>query len=144
MSLLLKRLAVAVAVFVISGSAVLIGTIFLFVALYSWFGEFLRPWVAALATAGVLFGFAGTIVLLGFALMSSLRRRPRPRYEWLLELLNAPDGLSAAAIGSLLGRRLQAFARKNTQTTVIASLIAGLAIGISPGLRTLLRDILKD
>ena len=144
MGLILKRLAVAVAVFVISGSAVLIGTIFLFVALYSWFGEFLRPWVAALATAGVLFGFAGTIVLLGFALMSSLRRKPRPRYEWLLELLNAPDGLSAAAIGNLLGRRLQSFARTNTQTTVIASLIAGLAIGISPGLRTLLRDILKD
>jgi hypothetical protein len=144
MTSLLKRLAVAVAVFVIGGAAVLVATFFLFAALYFWFEEFLRPSMAALATAGSLLGFAGLVVILGAALSALLRRRPRRDNSWLLELLNAPDGLSAAAIGNLIGRRLQAFARENTQATIIASLLAGIALGISPGLRTLLRDLLKE
>ncbi len=144
MSLLLKRLAVAVAVFVIGGAAVLVATFFLFTALYLWFAELLRPPLAALATAGVLMGFACVVLLLGVAAAAVLKRKPRQRFAWLLELLEAPDGLSAAAIGNLIGRRLQSFARKNAQTTIIASLLAGLAIGVSPGLRALLRDILKD
>jgi hypothetical protein len=144
MTLLLKRLAVAVAVFVLSGAAVLIATFFLFASIYFWFAENLSPPAAALATAGVLIGFAVLVIALGALLIASFKRRPRQRYAWLMELLDAPDGLSAAAIGNVLGRRLQAFARENAQATVIASLVAGLAIGISPGLRSLLRDILKD
>lgn len=144
MTLLLKRLAVAVAVFVISGAAVLVATIFLFTALFLWFEEFLRPSMAALATAGILLGFAGLVALVGAAVIAALKRKPRRDYAWLLDLLNAPEGLSAVAIGNLIGRRLQAFARENAQTTIIASLLAGLVLGISPGLRTLLRDILKD
>lgn len=144
MALLLKRLAVAVAVFVVSGAAVLVATFFLFAALYLWFGEILRPPLAALATAGVLLGFALLVIISGIAIGASLKRKPSKRFEWLLELLEAPDGLSAAAIGNLIGRRLQSFARRNAQTTIVASLLAGLAIGISPGLRALLRDVLKD
>jgi hypothetical protein len=144
MSTLLKRLGIAVAVFVISGAAVLVATFFLFAAFYFWFEEFLRPPLAALATAGSLLGFALIVIVLGFAVSASLKRKPRKRFDWLLELLEAPDGMSAAAIGTTIGRRLQSFARKNTQTTIIASLLAGLAIGISPGLRALLRDILKE
>lgn len=144
MTVLLKRLAVAAAVFVFSGAAMLVATVFLFTALYLWFAEVLRPPLAALATAGVLVGFAVLVIGLGFAAAAALKRKPRNRFDWLLELLEAPDGLSAAAIGNLIGRRLQSFARKNTQTTIVASLLAGLAIGISPGLRALLRDILKD
>lgn len=144
MGLLLKRLAVAVAVFVISGAAVLVATFFLFASLYFWFQETLSPPLAALATAGVLLGFALLVIVLGFVIMTNLKRKPRKRFDWLLELLNAPDGLSAAAIGNLIGRQLQKFARENAQTTIIASLLAGLAIGISPGLRALLRDVLKD
>ena len=144
MTLLLKRLAVAVAIFVISGAAVLVATFFLFAALYLWFGEILRPPLAALATAGVLLGFALLVIIFGVAIGASLKRKPSKRFEWLLELLEAPDGLSAAAIGNLIGRRLQSFARRNAQTTIVASLLAGLAIGISPGLRALLRDVLKD
>ncbi len=144
MSLLLKRLAVAVAVFVICGAAVLVATFFLFAALYLRFAELLRPPLAALATAGVLMGFACAVLLLGLVISAALKRKPRRRFDWLLELLEAPDGLSAAAIGNLIGRRLQSFARKNAQATIVASLLAGLAIGISPGLRALLRDILKD
>jgi len=144
MGLLLKRLAVAVAVFVISGAAVLIATLFLFVALYEWFEEFLRPAPAALATAGVLLAFAAVVVVLGWSISSALKRKPRQDFSWLVELLNAPDGLSAVAIGNAIGRRLQSFARKNAQATIIASLVAGVAIGISPGLRNLLRDLLKE
>lgn len=144
MSSLLKRLGVAVAVFVIAGAAVLVATFFFFAAVYFWFAEFLRPAIAALATAGVLVGFAGLVIILGAMLNAAFKRRPRQRFDWLLELLEAPDGLSAAAIGSAIGRRLQNFARENSQATIIASLVAGLAIGISPGLRALLRDILKD
>lgn len=144
MGLLLKRLAVAVAVFVISGAAVLVATFFLFASLYFWFEETLSPPLAALATAGVLLGFALLVIFLGFVVTTSLKRKPSNRFAWLLELLDAPDGLSAAAIGNLIGRRLQKFARENTQATIIASLLAGLAIGISPGLRALLRDVLKD
>lgn len=144
MSLILKRLGVAVAVFVISGAAVFVATVFLFVALYFWFQENLSPPAAALATAAVLLGFAVLVVILGALLVASFKRQPRRRFDWLLELLEAPDGLSAAALGNLIGRRLQNFARENTQATVIASLLAGLAIGISPALRSLLRDILKD
>lgn len=144
MTALLKRLAVGVAVFVISGAAVLVATFFLFAALYFWFGEFLRPPVAALATAGTLLGFAGLVVLLGVTVAASLKRKPRQRFGWLAELLDAPDGLSATAIGNFLGRRLAALAQENTQATIVASLVAGFAIGISPGLRALLREILKD
>ena len=144
MGLLLKRLAVAVAVFVISGAAVLVATFFLFASLYFWFEETFSPPLAALATAGVLLGFAVLVIVAGFIVTANLKRRPRRRFDWLLELLDSPDGLSAAAIGNLIGRRLQKFARENTQTTIIASLLAGLAIGISPGLRALLRDVLKD
>ncbi len=144
MASLLKRLAVAVAVFVVGGAAVLVAIFFLFAALYLWFGEFLQPPVAALATAGVLLGFAGIVVIAGAIASAALRRKPRRDFAWLLELLEAPDGLSAAAIGNLIGRRLQAFARKNAQATIIGSLLAGLALGISPGLRSLLRDVLKD
>lgn len=144
MGLLLKRLGVAVAVFVIAGAAVLVATFFFFASLYFWFEETLSPPVAALATAGVLLGFAFVVVVAGFFITMSLKRKPRNRFDWLLELLDSPDGLSAAAIGNAIGRRLQSFARNNTQTTVIMSLLAGLAIGISPGLRALLRDVLKD
>lgn len=144
MTLILKRLGVAVAVFVIAGAAVLVATIFFFVAVYFWFAENLSPPAAALATAGVLLGFALLVIALGYALVASFKHQPRRRFDWLLELLEAPDGLSAAALGNLMGRRLQKFARENTQATVIASLLAGLAIGISPGLRALLRDVLKD
>lgn len=144
MGLLLKRLGIAVAVFVISGAAVLVATFFFFASLYFWFEETLSAPLAALATAGVLLGFAFAVIVLGFLLMRSLKRKPRNRFDWLLELLDSPDGLSAAAIGNALGRRLQRFARDNTQTTVIVSLVAGLALGISPGLRAMLRDVLKD
>ena len=144
MGLLLKRLGVAVAVFVISGAAVLVATFFFFAALYFWFEETLSPPLAALATAGVLLGFAFAVIVLGFLITRSFKRKPRNRFDWLLELLDSPDGLSAAAIGNAVGRRLQKFARENTQMTVIMSLVAGLAIGISPGLRRLLRDVLKD
>jgi hypothetical protein len=144
MASLLKRLAIAVAVFVIGGAAILVATFFLFAAVYFGFAEFLRPPLAALATAGVLVAFAAIVVLIGATMAAALRRKPRRDYAWLLELLNAPDGLSAVAIGNLLGRRLQNFARENAQATIIGSLLAGLALGISPGLRTLLRDILKE
>jgi hypothetical protein len=144
MSSFLQRLAVAVAVFVISGAAILVATFFFFAALYFWFNEFLHPAAAALATAGVLIGFAVLVVILGVAISSLLKRKPRQRFDWLLDLLDAPDGLSAAAVGNALGRKLSAFAQKNAQATVIASLLAGLAIGISPGLRALLREVLKD
>ncbi|MGB8365969.1 MAG: hypothetical protein ACLQUZ_16040 [Rhizomicrobium sp.] len=144
MALLLKRLAIAVAVFIVGGGAVLVAIFFLFAALYLWFGEFLAPPLAALATAGVLLGFAGFVVILGAIASAVLRRKPRRDFSWFLELLEAPDGLSAVAIGNLIGRRLQAFARKNAPATIIASLLAGLALGISPGLRSLLRDLLKD
>jgi uncharacterized membrane-anchored protein YitT (DUF2179 family) len=132
------------AVFVISGTAVLVATFFFFAAVYFWFAEFLRPPLAALSTMGVLLTFAVLVVVAGALIAMRLKRKPRRRFDWLLELLEAPDGLSAAAIGNLIGRRLQAFARKNTQTTIVASLLAGLAIGVSPGLRALLRDVLKD
>lgn len=144
MGLLLKRLAVAVAVFVISGAAVLVATFFFFASIYFWFEETLSPPLAALATTGVLLGFALAVIVLGLLIIRSLKRKPGNRFAWLLELLEAPDGLSAAAIGNSLGRRLQKFARENTQTTVIVSLVAGLALGISPGLRAMLRDVLKD
>jgi tetrahydromethanopterin S-methyltransferase subunit F len=144
MTSFLKRLAVAVAVFVISGAAVLVATFFLFASIYFWFEENLSPPAAALATAGVLIGFALLVILLGVLLVASFKRRPQQRYAWLIELLDAPDGLSAAAIGNAIGRKLQSFARENAQATVVASLLAGLAIGISPGLRALLRDVLKD
>jgi hypothetical protein len=144
MGLLLKRLAVGIGVFFISGAAVLVATIFLFVALYFWFEENLSPPAAALATASVLLGFALAVIVLGFVTIRMLKRKPRHRFDWLFELIDAPDGLSAAAIGNAIGRRLQRFARDNTQTTVIASLLAGLVIGISPGLRALLRDVLRD
>jgi hypothetical protein len=144
MGLLLKRLGIAIAVFVIGGAAVLVATFFLFAALYLWFEEFLRPSMAALATAGVLLSFAALVIALGAIASAALRRKPRRNYAWLLDLLNAPDGLSAVAIGNLLGRRLQSFARENAQATIIASLLTGLALGISPGLRSLLRDVLKD
>lgn len=145
MGLVLKRLAIAVAVFVVSGAALFIAILFLFAALYLWFEEILRPPLAALATAGILVAFAAIVVVAGTALAASLRRKkPRRDFAWLLELLEAPDGLSAAAIGNLIGRRLQAFARENSGATVIASLIAGVILGISPGLRALLRDILRD
>jgi hypothetical protein len=144
MGLLLKRLGVAVAVFVIAGAAVLVATFFFFAAIYFWFEDTLSPPLAALATAGVLLGFALAVIVAGFLITMSLKRKPRNRFDWLLDLLDAPDGLSAAAIGNAIGRRLQKFALENTQTTVIVSLLAGLAIGISPGLRALLRDVLKD
>lgn len=144
MSTLLKRLAVGMAVFVISGAAVTVATFFFFAAIYFWFAEILSPPLAALATTGALLAFAILIAIAGFAISASLKRKPRKRFDWLLELLEAPDGLSAAAIGNLIGRRLHAFARENTQATIVASLLAGLAIGISPGLRALLRDVLKD
>ena len=144
MSILLKRLAVGMAVFVISGAAVTVATFFFFAAIYFWFNAFLSPPSAALATTGALLAFALLVAIAGFMIAARLKRRPRKRFDWLLELLDAPDGLSAAALGNLLGRRLQAFAKENTQATVVASLLAGLAIGISPGLRALLRDILKD
>lgn len=144
MAVLLKRLAVAVAVFVLAGAAVLVATFFFFAALYLWFEEFLRPPLAALATAGVLVGFAGLVVIVGALISSALKRKPRRDNSWLLELLNAPDGLSAVAIGNLIGRRLATFARENTQATIIASLLAGIALGVSPALRTLLRNILRD
>ena len=145
MSILLKRLAIAVAVFVIAGSAVMIATFFFFAAIYFWFDEILSPPLAALATMGTLLAFALIVIIAGTLIATRLKRsRPRRRFDWLLELLDAPDGLSAAAIGNALGRKLQAFARENTQATIIASLLAGLAIGISPGLRALLRDVLKD
>jgi hypothetical protein len=144
MGLLLKRLGIAIAVFVIGGAAVLVATFFLFASLYLWFEEFLRPATAALATAGVLLAFAALVAVLGAVTSAALKRKPRRDYAWLLDLLNAPDGLSAVAIGNLLGRRLQSFARENAQATIIASLLAGLALGISPGLRSLLRDVLKD
>jgi hypothetical protein len=144
MSILLKRLAIAVAVFVIAGSAVIIATFFFFAAIYFWFDEILSPPLAALATMGVLLAFALIVIVAGAMIATRLKRKPRRRFDWLFELLDAPDGLSAAAIGNALGRKLQTFARQNTQTTIIASLLAGLAIGISPGLRALLRDVLKD
>ncbi len=144
MSTLLKRLAVAVAVFVIAGSAVVVATFFFFAAIYFWFDGFLSPPLAALATTGVLLAFAILVIVAGTLIAIRLKRKPRGRFDWLIELLDAPDGLSAAAIGNALGRRLQTFARQNTQTTIVASLLAGLAIGISPGLRALLRDVLKD
>jgi len=144
MGLLLKRLGIAVAVFVISGAAVLVATFFFFASLYFWFEETLSPPLAALATAGVLMAFALAVIVLGYLISTNLKRKPRNRFDWLLELLDSPDGLSAAAIGNAIGRRLQNFARANTQTTVIMSLVAGLAIGISPALRQLLRDVLKD
>jgi hypothetical protein len=144
MSLLLKRIAVAGAVFVIAGAAVFVATIFFFAAVFFWFREFLGPAAAALATTGSLLGFALVVVALGATIAARFKPKPRQRMDWLIELLNAPDGLSAAAIGNLIGRRIQAFARENTQATIVASLLAGLALGISPGLRTLLRDILKD
>lgn len=144
MALLFKRFAVAIAVFVISGAAILVATFFVFAAIYFCFAEFLRPSLAALATAGSLIAFALLVMIVGWMILTMLRRKPREQWDWLLELLNAPDGLSAVAIGSLIGRRLRAFAEKNAQATIIASLLAGLAVGISPGLRALLRDLLKE
>jgi hypothetical protein len=144
MSVYLKRLAVAVAVFLISGSAVLVATFFFFAAIYFWFNEFLLPAPAALATAGCLLGFALIIILLGAMVASSFKRQPRRRFEWLVDLLNAPEGISAAAIGNALGRRLALFAQDNTKGAVIATFLVGLFLGISPGLRALLRDVLKD
>ena len=144
MSILLKRLAIAVAVFVIAGSAVMIATFFFFAAIYFWFNEILSPPLAALATMGALLAFALVVIVAGTMIATRLKRKPRRRFDWVFELLDAPDGISAAAIGNALGRRLQAFARQNAQTTIVASLLAGLAIGISPGLRALLRDVLKD
>ncbi len=144
MSTLLKRLAVGMAVFVISGAAVFIATIFFFVAIYFGFKEILSPPLAALATTGALLAFAILIVIVGYLLSLSMKRKPRQRFDWLVDLLDSPDGVSAVAIGNALGRRLTAFARENAQATVLASLLAGLAIGISPGLRALLRDVLKE
>ncbi len=88
MGLLLKRLGIAVAVFVISGAAVLVATFFFFASLYFWFQETLSPPLAALATAGVLLGFALAVIVLGFVITTNLKRKPRNRFDWLLELLN--------------------------------------------------------
>ena len=144
MGLLLKRLGVAVAVFVIGGAALLVATFFFFAAIFFWFEEFLRPALAALATAGSLLVFAVFVVLAGWVIGRLLRRKPRRDFGWLVELLNAPNGISAIAIGNAVGRRLQTFARQNTQASVIVSLLAGLAVGISPALRKILRDLLKE
>lgn len=144
MGLLLKRLAVALAVFAISGTAIFIAAIFVFAAVFFRLSEILRPPLAALAMAGALFGFALLVMAAGWIVGRSLRRRPRRDFAWLLELLDAPNGLSAAAIGNLIGRKLRNFAKKNSQAAIIASLAAGLAIGFSPGLRAMLRDWLKE
>jgi len=144
MGLLLKRLAVALAVFVISGAAVLVATFFLFAAIFLWFEEFLRPALAALATTGSLLAFALLVGLAGLIVARAFKRKPKRDFGWLIELLNAPDGISAIAIGNALGRRLQAFARKNNQATIIAALAAGLALGVSPALRKILRDLLEE
>lgn len=144
MGLLLKRFGVAATVFVISATAMWVASWFVFVAIYFGFREILSPPLAALATAGALVGFAILVIVVGWLVLRSMRRKPRPDFDWLLDLVNAPDGLSAAAIGNAIGRRLRAFALQNSKATIIASLIAGLALGISPGLRALFRDWLRD
>jgi hypothetical protein len=115
----------------------LIAVAFFVLALFLFLAELMMsPPLAALATGGIILLVAVLIVVIGRAIASP-KRAIKKRVD---ELGSAQ---SAAALGSLFGRKLHSYATSNKSAAALAALILGVAVGYSPKLRNFLLDLLR-
>ena len=138
MARFLTRLAFALAAILIASIAFIGAVVFLFDALYLYFVTMLEPWVAALATCGVLIVFALLVLVIGGGLARS---------SWPASSRRARESGDAKYAGDplfqLLGREIGGLATQSPYLAIGAALLAGVVFGMSPRLRGILADLFR-
>jgi hypothetical protein len=131
MARFISRLAFAFAAVLIATVAFGIAVSYLFYALFLLFATKMAPWLAGLATAGVLIVFALIVLLIGRGMASTaMPKKPAASKE--------PHPFT-----HILGSELGGLAAKNPIVAVAAALVAGVALGVSPALRHGIFDLFR-
>ena len=124
MARFLSRLAFALAAVLIAAVAFVGAVSYLFYALFLLFVTMMVPWLAGLATAGVLVVFALIVLLIGRGMASTaVPKKP------------ASSSGEPHPFTHILGSEFGGMAARNPLLAVGAALLAGLAMGVSPALR---------
>ena len=132
---LMRLLIVPVAVMVATVVS-LVAVAFFILALFLFMARLLEPPLAALVTGVIILVAAILIVVIAHAIAS-----PKRTVKTAAKGLGSAE--SAAALGSLFGRKLHSYATGNKTSAALAALILGIAVGYSPRLRNFLLDLLR-
>jgi hypothetical protein len=136
MNRFLMRLLIVPMAVIIATVVSLIAVAFFILALFLFMTRLMEPPLAALVTGAIILIVAVLIVVIAQAIASPKRTVKRAA-------AGLGSGESAAAFGSLLGRKLHGYATDNMTAAALATLLLGIAVGYSPRLRNFLLDLLK-
>lgn len=134
------RIAIMTAAILIAAVCFLATGVFLCMALYQGLLMVLpAPWLAALASAGVILILAILIIAIGSAMARAAEREAKRKRE--------KKGPATAQLGLELGRivgeQAARYAGKNPTQVLIGAVIAGFALGAIPSLRSFLMSFTK-
>ncbi|SRR5258706_14985846 len=136
MNRLLTRFAIMLIAVVIATAVSLISVAFFILALFLFMVRLMPPPLAALTTGAIILLVAVLIVVVARAIAS-----PKRAIKKSVEGLGSEE--SAAALGSIFGRKIHGYATSNKSSAALAALLLGVAVGYSPKLRNFLLDLLR-
>jgi len=105
-------------------------------ALFLLLVEHMGPPLAALATGGIILFVAVLLVVIARVIAS-----PRRAIKAGVKDLGSAE--SAAALGSIFGRKVHGYVHAKKGSAALAALLLGVVVGYSPRLRNFLLDVLK-
>ena len=134
------RIAIMTAALLLAAVCFLATGVFLCIALYDGLLLVLpTPWLAALASAGIILVLAVLIIAIGSAMARAAARKAQRRRE-----ARGPDTARIGIeVGRILGETAFRYVSRNPKGMLIGALVAGFAFGAVPWLRSIMTGFLR-
>ncbi len=134
------RIAIMAAALLIAAVGFLATGVFLCIALYQGLLMIpLVPWLAALASAGIILIVAILVIAIGSAMARAAARKARRRRE----ARGPATSQIGVEVGRILGETAVRYVSQNPTRVLIGAIVTGFAVGAIPRLRSALMGILR-
>lgn len=134
------RIAIMTAALLLAAVCFLATGVFLCMALYSGLLLVLKaPWLAALASAGVILVLAVLIIAIGSAMARAAARKARRQRE----TKGPATAQIGVEVGRMLGETAARYVSQNPTRVLIGAIVTGFAVGAIPRFRTALMSLLR-